>query len=121
MTLDPAAWFPTDADEFGRVCRAGLARARELLPALVAERSGPRTIADTVVPHNQLLTELERTSAAASLIRSVHPDPALRAIAEACEQEASSFLSELMLDQRVYRAFAALDVADTDPDTRRLV
>src|SRR5690606_20378758 len=83
--------------------------------------AGPRTLENTVVPHNLLLMNVERTTATASLLRHVHPDARIRDVAERLEQEASSFITELMLDRRVYDAFAAVDLAAVDADARRLV
>jgi thimet oligopeptidase len=105
---------------FGRECRAGLDAARRLLPDLT-DVSGPRTLENTLVPHNRLLMHLERTQATASLWRNVHPDAAIREEAERCEQEAASFLAELMLDRRVHDASVALDVSAADASTRHMV
>jgi thimet oligopeptidase len=110
----------TPADAFARECRAGLVRARELLPAILAV-SGQRTVENTLVPYNQLLTALEQSSAMAGLNNNVHPSKAIRDVAESCEQEASAFENQLRLDRGLYDAIAALDVKGLDADTARLV
>ena len=63
---------------------------------------------------------LADAAARASLARSVHPDPALRAAAEACEQVVDAASTALALDPRLYAALARLDVAGEDAATRHL-
>jgi thimet oligopeptidase len=112
---------PADAvARFAADCRAGLEEARRILPEVVAA-AAVRSLDNTALPYNRLLIALERTTATASVMRSVHPDPAIRHAAETCEQEAESFLTDLMLDRRVYDAFSAIDLAAADPESRRMV
>ena len=110
----------TSAEAFARECRAGLARARGLLPVVVAPRAD-RSVEGTLGPYNQMLVAIEQTSATAGLIHSVHPDKSIRDSAETCEQEAAAFINELRLDRQLFEAFAALDPTGADPDTARLV
>jgi thimet oligopeptidase len=118
---DPAA-SPSEspAEAFARDCRAGLARARQLLPAIVAPRD-VRTVQDTLVPYNEMLVAIESSSATAGLIHSVHPDKSFRDAAETCEQEAAAFVNELKLDRALFDAFSALDARGVDADTARLI
>jgi thimet oligopeptidase len=108
------------AEKFARECREGLERARALLPTIGAVE-GARTVENTLVPYNQMLVEVERSSATAGLIHSVHPDKAIRDAAETCEQEAAAFVNELKLNRDIYDAFAGLDTSKMDADTARLV
>ena len=114
----PAAESP--ADKFARECRAGLARAREILPAILAVKE-PRTADNTLVPYNEMLVAIERSSATSGLIHSVHPDKSIRDAAETCEQEAAAFVNELRLNRELFEAFNALDTKGMDADTSRLV
>jgi thimet oligopeptidase len=117
VTADPG---PSPAEAFARECRAGLARARAILPAIVAPRAA-HTADDTLVPYNQMLVAVESSSATAGLIHSVHPDKTLRDAAETCEQEAAAFVNELKLDRALFEAFSAIDTAGLDAITARLV
>jgi thimet oligopeptidase len=108
------------ADKFARECRAGLVRAKEILPTITAAQA-TRTTDNTLVPYNQMMMALEQSSATAGLVHSVHPDKAIRDAAEACEQEAAAFINELKLNRELYQAFAGLDTKGFDPQTERLV
>ena len=57
----PSVPDSTSPEQFARECRAGLARARELLPVVVARQPGG-SIEDTLDPYNDLLVAVERTS-----------------------------------------------------------
>ncbi len=105
---------------FARECRAGLERARQILPTILAVQ-GPRTVENTLAPYNELRVAVERSSAAASLANNVHPDKGVRDAAEACEQEATAFESELGLNRALYDAIGQVQTRDADADTRRLV
>src|SRR5579863_6163619 len=69
------------AGAFERAMDARLAHAQQLLDALVAAK-GPRTIANTLRPFDDLQLELDAVSSQAGLIQSVHPDAAVREAAE---------------------------------------
>ena len=112
---------PTDPTlSFAEECRAGLRAAKDRLPSL-QKAEEPRTLENFLVPYNQMLVDVEHTAAKASLVRSVHPDEAIRNAAEGCEQDAASFLSELQLDRSLFEAFGAIDREGLDADTLRLI
>ena len=115
----PALPSEQPAEKFARECRAGLARAMELLPTIV-QVDGARTVENTLVPYNRMLLAVEETSATAGLVHSVHPDKAIRDAAETCEQEAAAFVNELRINRDIYDAFSALDTSTMDDDTARL-
>jgi len=110
----------TPVDKFARECRAGLLRAKEILPTITAAQA-TRSIDNTLVPYNQMMMALEQSSATAGLVHSVHPDKGIRDAAEACEQEAAAFINVLKLNRELYQAFAALDIKGMNPQTERLV
>ena len=116
----PAAPAESAAERFARECRAGLIRAREILPTILAVR-GPRTVDNTLVPYNDLRVAIEQSSATASLNNNVHPDKGVRDAAEACEQEATALETEIGLDRPLYDAIGAVDAGSLDADTTRLV
>jgi thimet oligopeptidase len=51
----------------------------------------------------------------------VHPDPVVRQQAEAAEQEADKFATDLKLDRRVYDVLSTLDPSALDPDGARVL
>ncbi|WP_428263086.1 M3 family metallopeptidase [Haliangium sp.] len=111
---------PPHVSAFSARCRAGLERAQALLPT-ITEATGPRTVANTLEPYNELLMHLERSAGEAGLMSAVHPDEAIRDAARGAEQAVDAFMSKLRLDRGLYEAFAALDTADMDAESRRLV
>lgn len=119
---EPGTGTPAEslAEKFGRECRAGLRQAQALLPRILSVKE-PRTVENTLVPYNELLVAIEHSSATAGLIHSVHPDKAVRDVAETCEQETAAFVNELKLNRALFEAFSALDAKGADPDTERLV
>ena len=85
------------------------------------EVTAPRTAANTLVPYNEMMMHIEAVASECSLFANVHPDAAVRAAAEAGEQAAGSFLTEITLDRDLYQAFAEMDVARENKATQFLV
>jgi len=108
-----------ETKKFTEECLAGLKRAQQLRPAIVAAKA--RTVEDTLRPYNELLTQASATNALAGLMSEVHPDEAIRDAARECEQEVSRFYSDLALDRDMYDALAAVDVSGADADTKRFL
>jgi thimet oligopeptidase len=102
---------------FAEDCLAGLRRAEQLRPQVIA--SSARTVEGTLVPYNQLLVAASSTNALAGLMSEVHPDEAIRDAARECEQEVARFYSDLALDRDMYDALAAVDVSAADAATQR--
>jgi thimet oligopeptidase len=109
----------TSAQDFATECLQGLRRAEALRPEII-ERSA-RTIDETLVRYNQLLTSASASNALAGLMSEVHPDEAIRDAARECEQACARFYSDLALDRDMYDALAAVDVSGSDGDTQRFV
>ncbi len=109
-----------DATAFERAVERRLVRARGTLDRLVAV-TGRHTVANTLVPYDNLMRELDRAASEAGLIQKVHPDSALRQAADRSDQRVSAFATELSLDQRAFDAIEAVDLKDADPVTRHYV
>jgi thimet oligopeptidase len=95
-----------------------LAVARRLLEALHAAE-GPRTADNTLVRFHEIQLALSGAAHRAGLFSEVHPERPVREAAEKATQELSAFFTELSLDQRLFRALAALDAASLPPLARR--
>ncbi|HET6613956.1 MAG TPA: M3 family metallopeptidase [Kofleriaceae bacterium] len=111
---------PSAADQFAKVCADRMAKAKGILPTLVADAT-PRTVDGTLVPYNQMMIALSNAASESSLMSVVHPDEAVRDAARACEKEVEAFITELSLNRDLYDAFAAIDTKGLDHDTARLV
>jgi thimet oligopeptidase len=107
------------AQLFRTECLEGLRRAEALRPEIIAHTA--RTIDETLVRYNQLLTAASASNALAGLMSEVHPDEAIRDVARECEQAVSRFYSDLALDREMYDTLAAVNVSDADADTQRFV
>ncbi|HET9988973.1 MAG TPA: M3 family metallopeptidase [Kofleriaceae bacterium] len=102
---------------FAAACLAGLERAKELRPQIIATTD--RSIAGTLAVYNELLMSASSSNAMAGLMSEVHPEEAIRDVARECEQDVSRFYSDLALDRDMYDSLAAVDVSGADADTQR--
>ena len=106
-----------DAAAFERAVEVRLVRVRGLLEKLVSA-GGRRTVANTLVPYDRLMRELDRAGSAAGLIEKVHPDSTLRQAAERSNQKVSALATSVSLDRRLYDALRAVDLEGADEATR---
>jgi thimet oligopeptidase len=107
----------TDADSLKTVIEARLARARRLLDELLAVQ-GTRTVANTLVPYDELSGELFSASSHGRVVAALHPEEAMRRTGEDLNRAASAFASEITLRADVYAALKAIDVRGADKKTR---
>jgi len=89
--------------------------------ARILEVEGPRTVANTLVPYNEMMMHIDAAAADCGLFARVHPDSRVRRIAEKGEQAVAGYLDELRLDRELYEAFGALDVSGADAATQYVV
>ena len=114
--LKTASPTPITAPQLESRDRERLARATELL-SQIERAMPPFTIASVLEPLNQLHVELSNISAEAGVYTAMHPDRAVRDIAEQMQREAIDLGQRALQSKRLYDALAA--VAATDPlDTR---
>ena len=121
MPAEKPAVKPADSGantKFSAECMGWLNKAQAIVPAIVDVKD-KRTVANTLEPFNQLTMYAFNAGNMAGLAREVHPDPSVREAATACEREVQKFISELLLDRRVYEAAKAVDVKTADANTKR--
>ena len=94
-----------------------LKAAQSALDRMLAVK-GKRTIENTLVPFNEISMHGDNAAYGSSLLESVHPDSAYRALAEAQTQRATKFLDDLSLNRAVYDALSQVDVSKADAATR---
>ncbi len=109
-----------NGEELRRRCTESLDRARAGIEHLLRVKEG-RTLANTLVPYDALLAELDAVASQASLLENVHPDAGLREAAEKATQDAAALGTELSLHRGVYDALSALDLSGADAATRHYV
>ena len=67
----------TDAVSLKKAIDARMGRANGLLDSMLAVK-GPRTVANTLEPYDQLLDELNTASGQVTVMMDLHPDAAVR-------------------------------------------
>lgn len=121
--------LPADAHDWlgflDERCGGQLGVAGALLPQLKAmSRADPGAVLQV---WNQLTTAVANAAAVSALIAQVHPDRAVRDVAEVHERAAHKFTTELSLDRTLFEVFAALPDWDgeaqsaLDADSQRLL
>jgi thimet oligopeptidase len=110
----------TDAASLKRAVDARVSRARTLLDSMLAAKE-PRTVANTLVPYDELLEELNTASGQVTVMMDLHPDAAVRQAAEDLDRVVSTLLDEIPLRTDVYAALKALDLGRADAATQYYV
>ena len=107
----------TDAASLKRVVDARMARARTLLDSMLAVK-GPRTVANTLAPYDELIDQLFTASGQAGIMAELHPDAATREMADELDRSVNAFLDEIPLRTDVHAALKAIDLRRADAGTR---
>jgi len=119
--VQPTLWADRpDVAAFETLENRRLDAARHAVGRLLAVR-GPRTIANTLVPYDRAIQQLNSAYYFAQLMLQVHPDAAFRDHATAMTTKASGEATTLSLNHKVYAALARLDVSRADAATRYYV
>jgi thimet oligopeptidase len=112
--MTDAASLPATPDALLRASNHALDAARGAVARL---KSMPPALA-TLRAWDEATAAISDASARASLLRSVHPDAAMRDAAERCEQDAEALSTALALDPEVYRPLSQVDASAEDQATR---
>lgn len=107
------------AEDIGEDCRTALAKASALRQTLQSVPKADRSVASVFGPYNELWRHLSNALGDAELMGAVHPDPARRSQAEACDRALKAFANKVTLDRAVYEAVAGVDVKSADAGTKR--
>ena len=110
----------TDPASLTRVVDRRVARARQLLDTVLAVK-GPRTVANTLTPYDELLGELFTAGSQARVMSALHPDEPMRRAGEELNRVVSAFAAEIPLRADVYAALKGVDVTRADAGTRYYV
>lgn len=101
-------------------CRERLLDAKALKDKLIRPRVGD-TFLTTLNTYNDVLTHVDAAMSQASLLSQVHPVEKTRKDAEVCEQEVSSFVTDLSLDKAVYEALKRGETEAMAQDAKRML
>ena len=118
-TLDPLhAWNAgSDQATFEIWVNQRLAAAQTDVDKLVSVR-GPRTIANTLRPYDDAFNQLLIAGYESYFMFAVGDQAPLRDKAQAMSSKVSSAITDLSLNQQVYRALATLAAPTNDPATK---
>ena len=83
--------------------------------------AGDKTLENTLRAYDNAVATLSAAGSLASLLDSVHPDKEVRDKARELTQAVAEAATALSLNQGVYRALAAIDMASADPATTHYV
>src|SRR5258706_4642484 len=103
-----------DAAGATRACDEGLARVKKTIDAMAARKGAGAIFAEW----NRLFIEIEDASNALSLYATIHPNAAVRAASEACDQKFTSLNTELYQNEKLYARVKA--VAPGNPKQAKL-
>jgi thimet oligopeptidase len=90
----------------------------EALVARLKSSPAPRETAATLAAFDDAMAALSDASSRASVARNAHPAPAMRDVAERCEQQVDALATRLSLDRGIYDALRELSPDAEDPATR---
>ena len=85
----------TDAASLKRAIDERMLRARTLLDAMLTVK-GPRTVANTLAPYDELLEELNTASGQLEIMMDLHPDAGVRQAADDLDRAVSALLDEIL-------------------------
>ncbi|MFQ5600670.1 MAG: M3 family metallopeptidase [Candidatus Krumholzibacteriia bacterium] len=105
------------AERLAAEVRRHLQAAREARDALLAAPD-PRSIENTLALYDEILLHLDAAGHKPALLERVHPDPSVRAVAEAATREVDKFATELSLNRDVFQALRRIDASAADAPTR---
>ncbi len=110
----------TDPGSLTRIVEARLAKVRDLLTQLLAVR-GDRSVANTLVPYDEMWGELHTAATEAQVVAALHPDEAMRKAGDALNRAASALAAEVPLRRDVHDALNGLELGRADALTRTYV
>ena len=116
----PFAAGVSDVASLQKAVEARLATAQRLLNDLVAV-TGPRTIANTLAPYDELRDHVQAAGSLAALMAAVHPDAAMRKVALDLERRADAFDADISLRPDVFSALQRLRLDALDAESRYYV
>ncbi len=111
---------PATPDSVERWANRRLDLARQSVERVV-NVTGARTIENTLAPYDEAVDEIATAAMEAGLLNAVHRDKAVRDLTQKLAQKVSAAQTDLNLNQKVYRALAALDLSRADGPTRHYV
>ena len=102
-------------------CQANIKNAQEIKIQLQKLSTQEQKNTQSLLLYNDILIIMNNTLSEAGLLSQVHPRENIRKDAEACEQAASSFMTDLSLDKQVYEAILKTDTTGLNSEDTRML
>jgi thimet oligopeptidase len=109
-----SAYLAGTPESFLTSCRADLDNGKKRIAEIKASQS-PRDAFTTLQAFDTSLVVIGDAANRAQLAEQTHPAKPFRDAAQTCEQEVSSALTDISLDQDLYKVIASLDGSKLDP------
>jgi thimet oligopeptidase len=106
-------------DNVSSNCKYHLKEAAQLRKQLLDSKNEP--FLTVLNRYNDLLVHTDAAMSQASLLSQVHPKDSVRKDAEKCEQEVSSFATDLSLDKELYAVLKKGEKETLDEEAKRLL
>ncbi len=116
----PRLLFLKSPKQVAATSEAMLAEARRILERILRVQ-GKRTVANTLVPFNELSNLVSQVAFHGQLLLNAHTVAAVRDAGNKAYLAADSLSTELSLNRPLYEAFRALDVSRADSETKYAV
>ncbi len=101
-------------------CKENIDKARELKNDIIKNYTKYDAL-KVLDKYNTILVHVDEVLSTAALLSQVHPDAKIRTDAEACEQHASSFVTDLSLDKDIYEAMLSQEKHTLDQEASRVL
>ena len=121
MAVQAPIWIgKPDVAAFEKMENDHLAAGQAAIDQILAVK-GARTIENTLVPYDEVTRQYNSAGYLAVLLQQVHPDAKFRDAATAMTSKVGAASSSLSLNQGVYKALAAIELAHADATTKYYV
>lgn len=117
MTHSTQSLIPTSPETYRIQVEACLRDAESKFIRLCSSESGD---SDTLEAYDELMRQIEQVSAPASLFSNVHPDEAIRTIAESAEQQSQALATRISLSRELFDRISSCSIDSSDEMRVRL-
>ncbi len=115
IDTQPPIWSTKpDVGAFEKIENRRMAAAQRAIDKVIAV-SGPRSIANTLAPYDEAVSQIDAAFYFSTLMEAVHPEAAFRDRAGAVTRKVSALQTALSLNRGVYHALAAIHLDRADP------
>ncbi len=120
QNMGPQITLPQGADDYQKHCDLSYANTTSLFREIEKGSHNTNSIS-FLTAINNLHIALDRALGTTSLFSNVHPDESIRTIAEKCQQQFVSLISEINLSRALFKQFSNVDISNFSEVDQRFV